>query len=480
MTINELLNKDFFEDKGNEAKMRLDEKNPVDWLKAIVGFANGDGGVLYIGVRDDGLLTGFAKEEIEHTKNFLVNQVNQFIAPRLSLSLYYPSYEEGGEKRYLIAVSIPSSGSKPVYLTYKGSQSVFLREDGFCRLASREEIGRMYLNAENFPFDMQRTEMKYDPKDFALLFSAYKKNTGKELSDKALASIGFFDEGGYLRQGALFFKDGYQDDSLLVKAVEWAGADRSGDVFLHPSSCSGPLLEEVDFCLGFVKSHSKEGYRKEASSRVSIFSYPARSVFEAIVNALAHRNYYIPGSFIQLDLFVDRLEITSPGSLPSRAPSKEPIYDLSSIRPQARNPLICKVFVLLRYMETLGTGFDKIEGDYSSCDPSHRPFARSYDDSFALTLPNLLYSPGILNEESLPEVSYPFIENGSEYDGRILSYCCLKSRSASEIASFLKVSLSTHLRKDILGSLVGQGLLKIEAKGKRSLYRTNQDKVSLR
>ena len=479
MTISELLKTDFFENKANELKMRLDERKPEDWLKTVSAFANGEGGNLYIGVRDDGLLAGFQKSEIDHEKQILTNHVNQFISPRLSLSFAYLPYEEDGQTRYLIKAFIPSSGSKPVYLTYKGNQGVYVREDGFCPLASREEIGRMYLDRENFPFDMQKTDVKYSPEDFSHLFAVYEKNTGNLLTEKALSSIGFFDEDGYLRQGALFFKDGYHDDALLIKAVEWVGADRGANVFLHPSSCSASLLEEVDFCLDFVRAHSKEGYRKEASSRVAIYSYPKRSVFEAVVNALAHRNYYFPGSFVQLDLFVDRLEVVSPGSLTTRDPSKEPIYDLTSIRPQPRNPLICKVFTLIRYMETLGTGFDKIARDYSSCPSSHRPFAKSYNDSFALTLPNLLYSGGVLTKDSLPEVLHPFVERGSEYDERILSYCYLEGREAPEIASFLNIALSTHLRKDILGNLVSQGLLKIVARGKRNVYFTNQEKVFL-
>ncbi len=480
MTISELLKTDFFENKTNELKMRLDEKKPEDWMRILASFANGEGGSLYIGVKDDGLLAGFKKEEIDHERLILTNHANQFLSPRAPLTFSYLPYKEGEETRYVMKVDVSPSGLKPVYLTYKGNQGVYVREDGFCRLASREEIGRMYNVIENFPFDLQKTKIKYNASDFSRLFAVYEEKTGKALTDKILSSIGFFDEEGYLRQGALFFKDGYQDESLLIKAVEWPGVDRGGDVFLHPASCSSSLLEEVDFCLSFVKAHSKEGYRKEASTRVKFFSYPERSVFEAVVNALAHRNYYFPGSFIQLDLFLDRLEIVSPGCLPSKAPSMERIYDLASICPQPRNTLICKVFTLIRYMEALGSGFEKITSDYSSCDFGHKPFAKSYNDSFVLTLPDLTYSSGVLNEGSLPNVSHPFIEKGSEYDDRILSYCYMQGREAPEIASFLNVSLSTHLRKDILGNLVSQGFLLIKARGKRNVYFTNREKVSLR
>ncbi len=62
-------------------------------------------------------------------------------------------------------------------------------------------------------------------------------------------------------------------------------------------------------------NHSINGFKKEDVGRKDIFSYPAKSVAEGIVNALAHSNYFIQGSQIEINLFKDRLEITSPGTL---------------------------------------------------------------------------------------------------------------------------------------------------------------------
>ncbi len=477
MTIQELLHNDFFEDKKNEAKLRLDEKDPTSWLKTVAAFANSDGGTLYVGVKDDGQLAGFSKIEIDHVVLYFSSQVSQHISPRPLYQCSYLKHGEDPDFRYVIAIEISPSSSKPVYFTYKGNQSVFLREHGYVRLATREEIGAMYMSAENVPFDMQRSEVKYDPKDFTKLFRRYKENTGKDLNEKALASIGFFDGEGYLRLGALFFKDDYQDDRLMVKACQWVGLDRSGDVLLHPKTWSCCLLDEADLCMDFVLSHSAEGFKKEERSRSAVFSYPKRSIFEAVINALAHRNYYLYGSFVQLDLFPDRLEISSPGSLPGLGEGEEKIYDLFSIRPQSRNPLIAKVFQLLRMMEALGTGFDKIGADYVDKGETHRPFARNVHGAFTLTLPDLFFQSGVVGEEKLPIVAHGVIQEMSPYDDRILSYCYLKERSATEIASFLSITVSTHLRNDILGSLVKQGYLTTGKKGKSTLYRSNPEKV---
>ncbi len=476
MTIQELLHRDFFEDKQNETKLRLDEKDPSSWLKTVAAFANCNGGTLYIGVNDSGVLAGFSKEELDHVVLYFSSQVSQHISPRPFYQCTYLKYGDEESVRYVVAIEVRPSASKPVYFTFKGAQSVFLREQGFVRLASREEIGAMYMNAENVPFDMQRSEIKYDPNDFKKLFQRYKENTGKELTEKALASIGFFDEERYLRLGALFFKDDYQDDRLMVKACQWMGLNRSGDIVLHPETWNCNFLDEADRCMDFILSHSVDGFKKEPSSRSPVFSYPKRSIFEAVINALAHRNYYLYGSFVQIDLFPDRLEISSPGALPGIR-EEEKIYDISSIRPQSRNPLIAKIFQLLKMMEALGTGFDKITSDYSGKGETHRPFACNAHGVFTLTLPDLFFQNGVVGEETLPAIAHGVITDSSSYDDRILSYCYARSRAASDIASFLGVTLSTHLRKDILGNLVKQGYLETHKKGKGLQYQSNQNKV---
>lgn len=477
MKLNELIDADIFEDRTHEFKSRLNEKEPISWLKTVSAFANTLGGEIYLGVDNDENLNGFLKEEVDHEIQFFNMQLTQHLSPKPSCFFEYLPYPSEGGKRYIIKIVISSSSNKPVYLTYKGTQSVFLRDQGYVRLASREEIGNMYRQSENFPFDMQLTSIKYDRKNFTKLFEKYAENTGKELNEKALSAIGFFNEEGFLRMGGLFFQDDFQNDALLIKACQWPSIDRATNIFLHPETCNKSLLDEVDFSLKFIQEHSINGYQKLASSRKNIFSYPARSVFEAVINAVVHRNYFLPGTFIQIDIFKDRLEISSPGSLPNKAESTEKIYDISSIRPQSRNPLISKTFELLKMMEALGTGFDKITEDYSGYGDTHRPFIVNNSGSFIITLPDITFADGVLSKESIPQIAHSIINEATEYDDKILSYCFMQPREASEIAKYLGLTLSTYLRNNILGNLVKQDFLLVVKEKKRKQYKSNKDKV---
>ena len=90
------------------------------------------------------------------------------------------------------------------------------------------------------------------------------------------------------------------------------------------------------------------------------FSYPFKALDEGIINALAHRNYFINGSQIESNLFKDRLEIISLGAL-LNSPYLNKEKDLASIPPIRRNEVICNFFTFLKLMEKKWKRFDKIK-----------------------------------------------------------------------------------------------------------------------
>ena len=160
---------------------------------------------------------------------------------------------------------------------------------------------------------------------------------------------------------------------------------------------------------------------KQSSSRINIDAYPARALFEGLINAVAHRDYFLDGTQIQVDMFKDRLEISSPGSF-FQSTKTEKTYDLSSIISKRRNELICGILVSCNVMEAAGTGFDKIVEDYSKADEKHRPYIYSTSDHFTLVLPDLTYDGGVEADPTRNLIYVP-VPNGSKHDERILSFC---------------------------------------------------------
>lgn len=197
---------------------------------------------------------------------------------------------------------------------------------------------------------------------------------------------------------------------------------------------------------------------KRDDGRINIDSYPARALFEGIINAVAHRDYYLDGTQIQVDIFKDRLEISSLGGF-YRGERLGKTYDLSGVISKRRNELITGVLVECNVMEAAGTGFDKIMEEYAQVDAAHKPYIFSTSDHFTLVLPDMTYENGV-EDENIPQIVFAPVQGGTELDEKVLGFCYMKAHKVSEIAEFLGISNSTYLRKQVLGNLEKNGIWK--------------------
>ncbi len=137
----------------------------------------------------------------------------------------------------------------------------------------------------------------------------------------------------------------------------------------------------------------KTRWKKTSDSRIEIPEYCERSVFEAFVNALIHRDYLVLGSEAHIDIYDDRLIIQSPGGMADGTKIQErDIFDVSSTR---RNPVLDDIFGRLGFMERQGSGFKKITDAYYSAHNFRKELEpKFYSDfsSFHVILYNLNYN----------------------------------------------------------------------------------------
>ena len=276
----------------------------------------------------------------------------------------------------------------------------------------------------------------------------------------------------------MLFRDHYMDHKTDVQCSVFSGFTKGSERIVSVNRFSGNLTETIDFMNSFVLQRMNHTILKQQDSHIEIDAYPKRALFEGIINAVAHRDYYLDGTQIQVDMFRDRLEISSPGSFYHGDPLPK-TYDLSKIISKRRNELICGVLVQCEVMEAAGTGFDKITEEYQNADKAHKPYIYSATDHFTLVLPDLSYADGI-RSNIVPTIEYPPVPNGSRFDEDILSFCYERARKSSEIADYLGISNSTHLKERILGTLVENGYLIKEKVSRSFFYRTNHDAVRVK
>ncbi|MBQ9277260.1 MAG: putative DNA binding domain-containing protein [Lachnospiraceae bacterium] len=479
MYLEEIIGEIQLESEICECKSILNRDDVIGWLKTIAGFANAIGGDFYIGIEDKThKLIGFDRKSADNERNYFNNQVNEHLTPRPNVKISFLSYKIRNKERFIIKVSVPESEIKPVILKYKNIPAIFMRRDGFTNGATYEEIIEMSVNSKNTQYDMLPSEKKYNINNFSGLCEFYKKhNDGKELKEKMLKSMGFVNEEGYLLNGAVLFSDDYKDAKTEVQCSLFSGFNKGSERIITVNRFSGNIIDTLKYIMDFVNQRMNHSIIKHKNGRENIDAYPERALFEGVINAIAHRDYYLDGTQIQVDMFKDRLEISSPGGF-YRGEKFGKTYDLTGIISKRRNELISNVLVACNVMEAAGTGFDKITEEYAGEDESHKPYIYSSSDHFTLVLPDLTYVNGV-EDERIPEIRFVPIPNGTEYDEKVLAFCYYNAHKASEISKWLGISDSTYLRTRILGNLEENGYL-IKSKISRSSYfKTNTDLVDL-
>ncbi len=285
--------------------------------------------------------------------------------------------------------------------------------EAYIRIGNESVIAPSYVLNQLLLKGMNRTydalDSEYDFKDYAFskLRERYKAWTGNSMEEKLFDSFEMRDDHGKLTNaGALLADDAPIKHSRLF-CTRWNGLDKSGGMVdaLDSAEYSGSLIILLNEGAGFVKRNMKTRWKKTANSRIEMPDYCERSVFEALVNALIHRDYLILGSEVHIDIYDDHLTITSPGGMADGTRIQE--RDISNISSTRRNPVLADIFGRLGYMERQGSGFKKITESYRAAHNYRdelEPKFYSDASSFQVTLYNLNYGTdekGAVGEEKV-------------------------------------------------------------------------------
>lgn len=450
MNIRNLIPNAAFENKDFEYKLKLDDhkEHVLGWLKSFPAFANTEGGTLFVGCDDEGNLAGLTHGEVDACKNAIDLWMDRMVRPSVEWTPH-PIPIPDRPERYLLEIEIPEGKSAVILKDGDHSETIYVRHDGESVPATYAEIISLASSRGSTRMDSQKTKQKASLSDFtkmALAFKAYQKKRGLDpvpLTLDILQGQNGMTEDGFLTVAGLKFTDSYSGEDTLVDCRMYSGFDKGDSPVLDQKAFHGCIIDCVNFVMDWLSWRIPKGYEKtEEISNTPLVSYYSGSLREAVVNAFAHRDYAIDGTQINVDLYPDRLEISSPGSFLPKGNAQD--YDLEGIPSVRRNQSICDLFSLIGFMEKTGSGFRKIRREYKNVDDSLKPTAFSNKAMFQITFYNLLFkdTPGLSSLKNLEEAkreanSIPFAEeiiaacrNGAKTPSELQKLTTYKSRSA--------------------------------------------------
>ena len=365
--------------QGEGQQLEFKAAYAKDIPNEICAFANADGGVLLIGVADDGSIQGC---DYNNTKASNLQNSLDKIDPPPALNIE-KVFVKG---KIVVAIHCPKpKGEKRVYTV---SGNIYIRKGpNTQKLTSTDEITRFmqYANAihfdekpcTNFVYPDQFDVSRYD--QFSKLSGLATVSEDDRLT--VLQNLRLTNKDNIFKNAAvlLFAKDVQRIfDHAKIRVVQFRGTNK---VNIHNDQpILGTVYEQFHNCIHYLKTILNTEYIiEDAGPRKEILELPEAVLREALVNALAHRSYYETGACIMVEIYDDRVEITNPGGL---VPSISP--DEFGKRSASRNPLLFSIFQRMRLVEQVGSGIERMRQAMTDQGLPEPEF--SYDGMFIVKL----------------------------------------------------------------------------------------------
>ena len=311
-------------------------------LEGIVAFANSEGGTLYIGVDDDGTVVGV--EDLDEASRAAATGISDNIRPDI---MPFVSVEGTRiDDRDVVEIRVHEGMNKPYFLKSKGPREggVFTRRGPASIPASESYIYKMIRDEPNETYESSlsiRQNLTFE--ETARIFS----ERGIGFGQPQMSSMGLMD--GQMYTNLAFILSDQFDQDFRMALYE----DDYKDSFVDRMESTGSVLRQFEDAYRFVDRYNRRSSRIVGKYREDRRDYPEEVVREALINAVAHRDYSLRGSTL-VSMFEDRLEITSMGGLYRNIGLDDIMLGVSS----RRNERLASVLNRLDLMETYGTPHD--------------------------------------------------------------------------------------------------------------------------
>ncbi len=413
-----------------------------DIKKEIIAFVNSSGGILYVGISDDGSVVGVENPDMAMQQ--ISNMVRDSIKPDATMFIRYEIKEIDGKP--VIAAEVQRGTERPYYLAKKGlrPEGVYVRQGTSSVPATSTAIRRMIKETDGDSFEAMRSLEQN------LTFQAAAeefRSRNIEFGPAQMKTLGILNTDGIYTNLALLLSE---QCTHTVKAAVFEGKDQS--VFRDRQEFTGSLLLQLSEVYEYIDRRNQVRATFQKLRRIDTRDYPEVAIREALLNSLVHRDYSYGASTL-VSVYDDRIELTTLGGLPFGVSLNDIMIGLSV----CRNPKLANVFYRLQLIEAYGTGMRKIMRAYEGS--NRKPTIETTENAFKIVLPNL-------NAAADP---LPFAGTGDKQEQKVLEFVQSHgsiTRKEAETVTGIKQTAAGRL----LRNMVQKQLLVQTGQGKNTRY----------
>lgn len=376
-----------FEPEGQLVERKRSSIHPKDIAQHISAFANAEGGVLVIGIDDNGDISGF-----KHSKSKVIEQ---FIEAPFEYLSRIPRYSKenievknvDGELDVILIFEIEPSYESIITLK---DDSVYLRINDKSKKLSHPQITNLEYDRGARKYEEELVEHSSIEDVNEKIADEFKTLLGTAVStDKLLKARGFMRNDKLTVAGMLLFSDNISAymPSARIRFMRYEGTRAESGARLNvvkDVTFDKALPTAIREARTFINTQLREyTFLGNEGRFITLPEYPEFAWFEGMINAIVHRRYDNHGDHIRIKMFDDRLEITSPGALPASV-------NLNNIKEErySRNPKLAAALTQYKWVresnEGVGRIFDEMK-EYFLDDPV---YTEPNNSSVQLTLKN--------------------------------------------------------------------------------------------
>ena len=402
-----------FETENIEFKSQFTE----EIYKEVIAFANTDGGIVYVGIDNDGNVIGLADVDQEYTR--ITNGIRDAIMPDVTMFVRFTIQDNK-----VVRIAVSEGSNKPYYLKGKGLKpsGVYVRQGTSSVPASSEQIRRMIKESDGDMFEEMRSMEQ--GLTFEAAAAAFKKY-GVEFGPEKYRALGVTQKNDELFTNLALI---ISDQCAHTTKVAVFG-DESNTIFKDNKEFGGSIFKQLEDTYTYLMLCNKTAATFKGLERIEKPDYPESALREALLNALIHRDYSFSGSVI-INVNDEKMEFISIGGL-------LPGLSIDDIRigiSQPRNKNLAEMFHRLHLIESYGTGIRKIYKLYENC--PLQPVIEATPNAFKITLPNMNAAPDSVSEQGsavtpqMQKVLSFISEHGQITDAEIQSLLGIKKTRA--------------------------------------------------